>query len=336
LSKRGKSKGVMSKRKRLETAISGGKVDRLPIAFWRHWPGDDQRADDLAAAHVDFQSLYDLDFIKVSPSSSFCVQDWGVESVWEGRNPEGTRRYTRWAVNSPDDWTDLQPLDPRQGALGRQVQCLYHLGAAFGEEVPFIQTVFSPLAQAKYLCGEDSLPVHMRQHASQLHKGLKTITETTLRFIDEAGSSGMAGIYYAVQFANYDRLSEAEYQIFGLPYDKQIMAALEGLWLNVLHLHGPYPMFNLVKDLRVPVVNWHDRESDPDLASGLQRLKGAASGGVNRDVLLGEDPEPALAQARDAVEQTGGRRLVLGTGCVTLVTTPVGNLRKLRALVDEL
>ena len=69
----------MNKRQRLEAAISGGKVDRVPIALWRHWPGDDQRAEDQAAAHVAFQSDYDWDFVKVTPSSSFCLDGWGVE-----------------------------------------------------------------------------------------------------------------------------------------------------------------------------------------------------------------------------------------------------------------
>jgi uroporphyrinogen decarboxylase len=201
--------------------------------------------------------------------------------------------------------------------------------------VPFIQTIFSPLSQARYLAGDERLRLDIRQHPDQLRQGLEVLTETTLRFIAEAKASGKAGIYYAVQYANYDLLNQAEYEAFGLPYDRQIAAALDGLWLNVLHLHAPHPMFRLFVDLPFQVINWHDREGDPDLATGLSQFAGAASGGVNRDLLLSDDPEPALDQAREAIDKTGGRRFILGTGCVTLVTTPVGNLRKLRALVDE-
>lgn len=324
-----------SKRERLEAAIGGSPVDRVPVAVWRHWPGDDQRAEDLAAAHVGFQEQYDWDFVKVSPASSFCVQDWGVETVWEGHHAEGTRRYVKRVVETPDDWTMLKPLDPRQGALGRQLECLRLLGEAFGEDVPFIQTVFSPLSAARYLAGDERLRLDLRQHPDDLREGLVVITETILRFISEARASGMAGIYYAVQYANHDLLCESEYRAVGLPYDRQIAEALDGLWLNVLHLHAPHPMFDLFADFPVQAINWHDRESDPDLMAGLSAFGGAASGGVNRDVLLGDDPEPALDQARDAIAQTGGRRFILGTGCVTLVTTPVGNLRKLRAVVEE-
>jgi uroporphyrinogen decarboxylase len=38
-------------------------------------------------------------------------------------------------------------------------------------------------------------------------------------------------------------------------------------------------------------------------------------------VLLDGSPEAALAQSRDAVEQTGGRGLIVGAGCVLPVGT---------------
>ncbi len=325
----------MNKRERLEAAIHGQPVDRVPVALWRHFPGDDQRPDDLAAEHIHFQREYDWDFVKVTPASSFCLVDWGAEDRWEGDN-EGTRRYTSRVVNSPDDWLSLRVIDPDEGALGRQLDCLKLLQVAFGEETPYIQTIFSPLAQAKNLSGQQALTLHMRQNAGQVHHALQTIADTTVRFIQAARERGIAGIFYAIQHANYCLISEAEYQVFGRPYDLQVLSAIEGMWFNMLHLHGAHSMFQLVADYPVQVVNWHDRESPPNLTAGLKRIKGAASGGVDRDTLHQDDPAQALEQARDAFEQTGGNRWLLGTGCVTLVTTPSGNIRRLRALAEEL
>ena len=62
----------MDKRERLQATLSGEPVDRPAVALWRHFPVDDQRPEDLAAATLEFQGLYDFDFVKVSPSSSFC------------------------------------------------------------------------------------------------------------------------------------------------------------------------------------------------------------------------------------------------------------------------
>lgn len=323
----------MNKRERLETAIGGGRVDRVPVALWRHWPGDDQRADDLAAAHIAFQAAYDWDFVKVSPSSSFCIEQWGVEDRWEG-DSEGTRRYVTWPVTSPDGWQHIQKLDVSQGGLGRQLKCLDLLRDAFKGDVPYIQTVFSPLAQAKHLAASGALERHIRQKPDTVHAALRAITDTTIEFVREAASRGISGIYYAVQYANYQSLSEAEFTAFGRPYDLEILAAVKDLWLNVLHIHGTDVMFEQVADYPAAVVNWHDRETQPNLAGGLLKIAGAASGGVGRDELHMDTPEPSLDQARDALLQTSGRRWILGTGCVSLVTTPVGNIRRLRELAE--
>lgn len=325
----------MNKRQRLEATISGNPVDRIAIALWRHWPGDDQRAEDQAAAHIAFQRDYDWDFVKVTPSSSFCLTAWGAEDRWEGSR-EGTRRYLDRVINEPEDWSRLRALEPSVGGLGSQLRCLGILQEAFGEDVPYIQTIFNPLAQAKNLAGNEALMVHLRQNAGHVHHALQAITDTTIAFIHEASQRGIAGIFYAVQHASHLLMTEAEYQVFGRPYDLQILAAASDLWLNVLHIHGAHGMFNLLADYPVQVVNWHDRETQPDLEMGLKKIKGAASGGISRDVLHSDDPGEALDQVQDAMQQTGGRRWMVGTGCVMFVTTPVGNIRKVRALAEDL
>jgi uroporphyrinogen decarboxylase len=66
-------------------------------------PGDDQRPADLATATLQWQRQYDWDFIKVSPSSSFCLVDWGAEDRWIGGD-EGNREYTRRVIERPEDW----------------------------------------------------------------------------------------------------------------------------------------------------------------------------------------------------------------------------------------
>ena len=325
----------MDKRERLEAAINGDAVDRVPIALWRHWPGDDQRPIDLASAHIRFQEEFDWDLVKVSPASSFCLRDWGVEDRWEG-NIEGTRTYLDRPVENPDDWLSLKVLDPTEGALGRQLECLDLLQKAFKDKTPYIQTIFNPLSQLKNLAGEEKLILHIRQNAGQIHHALQTVTDTTIRFIQEARARGIAGVYFAVQHANYNRMSEAEYQVFGRPYDLQVLAAAADLWLNFLHIHESNGMFHLVSDYPVQVINWHDRSSPPGLAAGLKKTKAAASGGISQWALHDEDPAIALDQAREAFVQTGGRRWILGTGCVMMVTTPVGNIRKLRDLAETL
>jgi uroporphyrinogen decarboxylase len=327
----------MSKRDRLAAAIAGETVDRPPVALWRHFPGDDQRPADLAVAALSFQWRWDWDFVKVTPASSFCVRDWGVKDRWVGNN-EGTREYTQRAIGTAEDWRRLPVLDPQNGALGGQLRCLELIAAKLGDDTPVIQTIFSPLAQAKNLAGNEQLLIYLRRYPEALRAGLETITRATSRFIRLALKTGIDGIFYAVQHARYGVLSEDEYAEFGRPYDMRLFEALEGsgAWFNMLHIHGDEVMFDLLADYPVQVWNWHDQETPPSLLEGKRRVNGAVAGGLRRqETMLRGDPDHVRAEAQAAIEQTGGRGFVLGTGCVTPITTPWANLRAARECVES-
>ncbi len=327
----------MNKRERLERTIAGEPTDRVPVALWRHFPGDDQRAADLARSTVDFQRAYDWDFVKVTPASSFCLNDFGVQDQWEG-SLDGTRVYTRHIIQRSLDWTSLRPPDPTRGALGKQIDSLRLITDELGEETPVVQTIYSPLAQAKNLAGKETLMRHMRLSPDRLQSGLSILTEATLRFIDALRRLPVVGIYYAIQHADYDELSEDEYRQFGLPYDKKILETLPSKWwLNITHLHGDAPMFKFAHEYKTQVINWHDRKCEPDLTIGKTLVNGAVCGGLAQwDHLHQGTPTTVRDAARDAIHQTNNRRLILSTGCVTLITTPLSNIRAARESVENL
>ncbi len=321
----------MNKRERLEKTIAGDAVDRVPVSLWRHFPGDDQRATDLAAATVEWQRRYDWDFVKVTPASSFCLTDYGVQDRWVG-SIEGTREYTKQVVHKSLEWTDLRPIDPGKGALARQAEALTLIRKELGDDVPVIQTIFSPLAQARHIADPATLIKHLRTAPDRLKTGLNTITDSTIRFIDSIRRSGIAGVYYAVQMGSYGDLTPQEYTEFGRPFDLQILKAIpKDWWFNVLHLHGDAPIFDLFMDYPVQALNWHDRETEPDLATGKRKFKGAVCGGLGHwDAVHNGTPAEVRDQARNAIDQTEGRRFILATGCVAMITSPTSNLRAVR------
>lgn len=323
-----------TKRRRLEATIAGEPADRPPVALWRHWPGDDQDAAALAAASLKWQQDYDWDILKVSPASSYSVVDWGVRDRWEG-DIEGNRVYSHQPVSRDADWEDLHVLDPASGMLARQIEVLRLVGAGMRGETPFLATVFSPLSVAKHLASNEVLLAHMRLNPDALHRGLATITESIIRFVDGAKATGIAGIYYAIQHASYPLMSRDEYLTFGRPYDLQVLESAGDLWANMVHLHGRHVMFDIVAGYPAPLLNWHDRETGISLSQGQAQFAGAASGGVSQWTIHEEGPAGVEAEIADALRQTDGRRLVLGTGCVTMVTTPTRNLRALREAVER-
>ncbi len=317
---------AQDKRARIETAIAGGRPDRLPIALWRHFPVDDQRAEALAAATLHFQQAWDFDFVKISPSSNYCVADWGVQTRWEG-NQEGTRTYLTRRVHRPEDYERLEALDVRRGMLGEMVRAVELIVQGLPQDTPCVMTVFSPLTVVRYLRG-DEFVADLRRHADAVLHALEVVTRVYENFVEAVLEAGCAGIFLAVQPASYRLLSEEEYRRFGEPFDRRLLAVAERGWFNVLHAHGDDVMWDLLAAYPVQAINWHDRHTPPTLSEARSRFSGALVGGLRQwETLLKGTPEEVRAEVEDARAQVDGRGLIVGAGCVMPVTTPWGNIR---------
>ncbi|MBN2256525.1 MAG: hypothetical protein JW704_01720 [Anaerolineaceae bacterium] len=322
-------------RHRMESLIGKQNIDRIPVALWRHFPVDDQNPEALAKATSIFQDTFDFDLIKITPSSSFQIKDWGSEDVWRG-SPEGTREYTQRVIQKPEDWLKIKANHPNKGCLAGQLRCASLLSKQYGSTTPVLQTVFSPLSQAKNLAGNDRLLTHIRQNPDFVLKGLEVISETTIRFIEELVKTKIDGIFYAVQHAQFPLLTIGEFNRFGRTFDLPVLSVAKPFWCNLLHIHGENIQFNQIQDYPAQIFNWHDQSTPPNLGQALDLIDGIVCGGLKQwDTLVHGDPEKVRREAHAAIEQTGGKRFILGTGCVTPITAPYGNILAARNVVES-
>ncbi len=320
-------------RERIQACLNNQILDRPPIALWRHFPVDDQDPKLLAEATLNFQRTYDFDLVKVTPASSFCAKDWGVEDEWMG-DTEGTRRYTKRIIHDPHDWEKLPTLDPTASHLAGQLDCLRFIRTELGPDTPLLQTIFSPLAQAKNLADNDTLITHLRLYPEAVRKGLATIAETTRRFVEACLDTGIDGIFYAIQHAQASLLTLEEYQTFGLPYDQKVVEPAQELSCNLLHLHGHDVYFSLLDSLKFQIVNWHDRETFPSLSKAQELFTGVTCGGMRQDTLVYRDQAEVQKEAANAIQQTNGKQFILGTGCVVPIIASHGNITAARKSVE--
>ena len=202
--------------------------------------------------------------------------------------------------------------------------------------MPLIQTIFSPLAQAKNLAGGDVLISHIRMRPDLVGRGMEIIAESTRRFIRAARANGLVdGVFYAVQHAQTSLLSKSEFIEFGRSYDLLTLESARPLWLNMLHLHGDNVYFSSVADYPVHIINWHDRDTPPSLTDALSRTRAVLCGGLRRETIVYGSSADVQAELNDAIHQTLGQRLLLGTGCVVPIIAPYGNLLAVRAGVEQ-
>jgi uroporphyrinogen decarboxylase len=328
----------MNKRERLEKTLAGEAVDRVPVALWRHWPGDDQRSADLARAVVDFQRTYDWDFVKVTPFSAYCVADYGVQTQWQG-DVSGDRVVIKRPVRRSLDWTELRTLDPVRGELGKHMAAIELIcqGVDAGE-VPVLATIYSPLTQAVMIAGEEFTLRHMRTEPDRLRTGLNIITETTMRLIDALKRTGVAGMFYEMGHASFSLMCEEEYAAFAAPYDRKILETLPPKWwLNFIHVPGSAPLFELAAGMPVQVIHWQMDEGRPDFDQARLLFPGALSGGLSQSehLHLGA-PSVVRDVGRDLLTRSEGRRLILTAGGAVPVSVPLSNLRAAREVVNNI
>jgi uroporphyrinogen decarboxylase len=317
---------------RIEAAIAGARPERVPVALWRHYPGDDQDPAKLAARMLEWQRAWDFDLVKFMPSGTYSVEDWGAHSVYDGA-ANGARSIVRPGLQRAEDWLRLPRLDAAKGVLGAQNEALGIAARELRGSVPILQTVFSPLTTARKLAGEP-LFAFLREHPAALEAGLRIITDVTIDFSLRAIAAGAHGLFLATQLATTDALTLAEYRRFGMRFDLEIFSAIESkARMNMLHIHGENVMFDLLSAYPVQMINWHDRLTAPTLGDALRKFKGAVAGGVEeRSKLVSGTEAEVRAQVRDAIAQCGGRRLIVGPGCVAAIAAPETNIR---AVVEE-
>lgn len=316
----------MDHRDRIQHVINRESTDIFPVAFWRHFPVDDQDPFLLARSTVDFQKTFDFDFVKVSPASSFCLRDWGMDDVWKG-NPEGTRDYLSPIIKEPKDWKDLKVLNPHQGYLSKQLECLKIVKKELPVDTPIIQTIFSPISQAKNLVGKNNILNHIRSYPQEITTGLEIITQSTTNFIEECIRLKIDGIFFAEQFATYDLLTSEEFLNFGKYFDEKLFPVIEKFWLNVIHIHGKNIMFDQLVDFPMHVFNWHDQETPPDIETGQKLISGAVCGGISINTITLNDPENIIKIIKKNLEKIEPTGFILGSGCVLPLITPHGNIR---------
>ncbi|MDR7482458.1 MAG: uroporphyrinogen decarboxylase family protein [Armatimonadota bacterium] len=322
----------MTRHERVRAALAGEPVDRVPISFWQHFPGQDQHADTLADATIRYQRRFDLDLVKLMPTGMYSVVDYGVSVVPSG-DSIGTTRHAAGPIREPGDWARLPTVSPARGALAVQVEAVRLVRRGLGPDVPILQTIFSPLTMAAKIAGGNA-QLTLAGHEAALEPAQARLAEDVIAFGRACLDGGADGFFFATQLAN-GAAPPGWYERLGVRYDLHVLEALRPRsWALWLHLHGDDPLFELADRYPIDGVNWHARETQPSLAAAMLRTRRGLVGGVARmGPIASGRPEEVVAEVRDAIAQTGGARLIVAPGCVIPTTAPERNLEALRRAV---
>ena len=210
---------------------------------------------------------------------------------------------------------------------------------SLGFDTPVIMTVFSPLAEAMYAAKDrEQFLADTQEHPTVIHETLATIAENLAAHIRDIIDAGADGVFFSIQGCSREIMSEQQYREFGRPYDLMALRGGSSGWLNILHVHGNRDLlFDQVLDYPVQVLSWSDRIAGPSLREARVMTSKCLMGGWNEFGALSQGPEEQiLAEAKDALAQTGGRKFILANGCSVPDETDHRWLETARAIVNDL
>jgi uroporphyrinogen decarboxylase len=310
----------MTRTERVMAAVRGEPVDRVPVCFWHHFQPDGSGRRMAEASLAFFDESFDLDVLKVMPDISY--------------------PFPRKSIQKPEDWRLIEPIDQaRSRFFDQRAECVQILRDELGFDTPIIVTLFSPLTEAlNFAADRERFFQHAQEAGAAVHEGLSILAENLRAHVRDVIDAGADGVFLALQGISTEIMTEQQYRELGRPYDLIVLqGAIDG-WLNTLHVHGEKNlMFDLILDYPVQVLSWSDRLAGPSLRDARGKTTKALMGGWHEFGPLSNGPEEAiLAEAKDAIAQTGGRKLILANGCSVPDDTDEKWLHYAREIVDQL
>lgn len=309
----------MTRTERVRAAVNGQPVDRLPLCFWHHFRPAGSGARMADATLRFFDQEFDLDIVKIMPDLPY--------------------PFPRHAIRDPEDWRLIEEVAPDQGMFGQRLVAIQMLRDILGSDTPIILTIYNPVSEVRRFAADpETFERHLRECPHFIHHALGIMAENLRRHIALAIAAGADGVYYALQGITTDGLGDVGYREFGRPYDFAALRGAESGWLNVCHVHGDHDLLmNLAVDYPVQVLSWSDRLTGLSLREVRLMTDKCLMGGLHEFGAIAKGDERAvIAEAQDAVEQTGGKKFILANGCSVPDDTPHANLRRSRAALADI
>jgi uroporphyrinogen decarboxylase len=328
----------MNKIERVDAVLAGRQPDRPPVSFWYHFGPEAIYGPQAVAAHVQHVETYDLDFLKIMDDN----------------------RYPRPATPAgvlarAADLDRLEVLQGDEDRFGRQLELIAHLARHFAGHLRMATTVFNSWSTLRQLTvpetGQHSPPSLAAGPAPQdellsrllpeapgaVARALDVITESLAHFVRHALAAGADGVFLSARddWVDTPENGAGTYDRLVRPGDLKILAASAQGSFNLLHVCGKALDFGRFAAYPVHAINWADRYAGPAIADVAGWVRPALCAGLdNLRTMVSGSPEDCAQQVADALQQAGGRPMLLAPGCTfDPDSVPLANLHAIRQAV---
>jgi uroporphyrinogen decarboxylase len=339
-------------RRRVEAAFRAETPpDRPPVTAWGHDFLAEWSPAALADSTIERARRFGWDLVKLQPRASCFAEAFGSDYRPSGNALEGPT-LASWPIERVEDWRELPDVDASAPPLADQVEACARVVEAIGGERPVFQTVFSPFTVASYLAADGTAEAtrrrpdliakdqrraveHLLARPDLMATALETIGAMLADFVRRSLAAGADGIFYGIGgAASSAALARSEYEKLLLPHDLALLEAIPPGTLVIVHLCGAELHFDLARESRADAISWATAErGNPSLAEGRELCGLAVVGGVAEvSALVDGSPSDVRRAVRTAIDETGGRGVVVAPGCSV---PPAAASANLAAMADE-
>lgn len=316
----------MNKKQRIQNAVQGLKVDRVPTSWYTHFP--DQR-DNTVADQIAWAKAADMDML--------CVETDGYMQFDCGNTD----------LSSPAALRALRPHKASDPYIAGQVDRARRIAEGLHDDAAVTYMLFTPYSTIKHSTGSEWLVRDMlKEDPDAVHHAMQVIEEDNFLLMEQLHKdAGLDGVFISLQNNELDRYTSAEYKQLLAPWDDRMLARAKELFpFTVLHLCAWRGLPNRMEGWqhhRCEVINWACHiETDLALKAGRGFFHPTAAlmGGFDNrpcGILHWGNEQQIKAYTHRLLDAAGTQRLILSSDCSVQGDTPVEHLRWVKEACEE-
>jgi uroporphyrinogen decarboxylase len=221
-------------------------------------------------------------------------------------------------------------------AFSEQLAALRRACRLVGRDVPVLETVFNPWGIAKRTMRRHAARL-LAEHPQQMLDWLEVCTKNLVRYIRAAAATGIAGIYFSVNGAEADGMSDAGFEKFVKPFDLRAIEAAAGVGPVLIgHIHGKNLRFARIWEYPFPALSWSHLHDNESMAAIRARTGRCLVGGMDEFGTAQLTPADVVASVLAAAKEAEGGGFIAGPGCAVPNDIPPDLIRAPREAVEKL
>lgn len=233
--------------------------DRKPFYFWHSFGLSHMKSEAIAAAAIGHAAHYQVDILRLASDQSYPSQ-------------------TPLCFDRPKDLNQLTSGSGAEGPWIQRLGALEILVRQAGKKLLVVESLPNAWGMLRRITTPGLLQSTLSEHPGFVENALSHAQETLKGYLAKLMKAGVSGLALEIEGANFDTLTEKQYQDMLKPLDVELLKLAEGMHLTVAHNRDPRPQVPQMAQLPAVALQF---THGPSMKKLRDRWKGLICGGLD-------------------------------------------------------